>query len=50
MDRTGQGPVPDPDDVRAALDQLDGTDASAVALLTGIPVDELDRYGGMPRR
>ncbi|MFK3981741.1 hypothetical protein ACI2K4_15340 [Micromonospora sp. NPDC050397] len=34
--------------VRAALRQLDGSPQAAVALLTGVPVDELDQYGGMP--
>lgn len=35
--------------VQAALRQLDGSSASAVSLLTGIPVDQLDEYGGMPK-
>ncbi len=34
--------------VRAALRQLDGSAESAVSLLTGVPVDQLDQYGGMP--
>lgn len=34
--------------VRAALRQLDGTAESAVLLLTGVPADQLDQYGGMP--
>ncbi|WP_082772543.1 hypothetical protein [Actinoplanes sp. TFC3] len=34
--------------VRAALSQLDGSSASAVALLTDVPVDQLQEYGGMP--
>ena len=37
-------------EVREALAQLDGTAESAVALLTGIPRDELSRYGGMSPR
>ena len=36
-------------DVRDALTQLDGTTAAAMSLLTGIPRDELERYGGVPR-
>jgi hypothetical protein len=34
--------------VRTALSQLDGSPKSAVSLLTGVPVDELDNYGGLP--
>jgi hypothetical protein len=34
--------------VRVAMLQLDGTPESAVSLLTGVPVDRLDEYGGMP--
>ncbi len=34
--------------VRAALRQLDGSPSSAVSLLTDVPVDQLDQYGGMP--
>jgi hypothetical protein len=34
--------------VRAALSQLDGSSESAVSLLTGVPVDQLAEYGGMP--
>jgi hypothetical protein len=34
--------------VRAALRQLDGSSASAVSLLAGVPVEQLDEYGGMP--
>ncbi|SNY34466.1 hypothetical protein [Paractinoplanes atraurantiacus] len=34
--------------VRAALAQLDGSSASAISLLTDIPVDQLEEYGGMP--
>ncbi len=35
--------------VRRALSQLDGSAASAVSLLTDVPVDRLDQYGGMPK-
>ena len=35
------------DEVRANLARLDGTTASAVSLLSGIPRDELDQYGGV---
>lgn len=35
--------------VRAALSQLDGSSASAISLLTDVPVDQLQDYGGMPR-
>jgi hypothetical protein len=35
--------------IRAALASLDGSPASAVSLLAGIPVDQLDEYGGMPK-
>lgn len=34
--------------VRAALSHLDGSSKSAVSLLTGVPVDQLAEYGGMP--
>ncbi len=34
--------------VRAALSRLDGSSASAVSLLTDVPVDQLQEYGGMP--
>jgi hypothetical protein len=34
--------------VREAMRQLDGSPQAAVSLLTGVPVDELDQYGGMP--
>lgn len=30
------------------LNALDGSPESAVSLLTGIPVDEFDNYGGFP--
>lgn len=36
--------------VRAALSRLDGTSTSGVALLTDMPVDQLDEYGGMPAK
>lgn len=38
------------DDARRAMGQLDGTSASAVALLTGVPVEKLGEYGGMPEQ
>ena len=34
--------------VRAALSRLDGSSASAISMLTDVPVDQLDEYGGMP--
>ena len=34
--------------IRAALSQLDGSSASAVALLTDVPVEKLQEYGEMP--
>ncbi|MGC4857386.1 hypothetical protein ACLQ24_29495 [Micromonospora sp. DT4] len=34
--------------VRAALSRLDGSSKSAVSLLTGVPAEQLDEYGGMP--
>lgn len=34
------------EEVKDALGQLDGTTASAVALLTGMSRAELDEYGG----
>lgn len=36
------------DGVKAALSRLDGSSASALSLLTDVPVDQLDEYGGMP--
>lgn len=35
--------------VRAALHRLDGSPESTVSLLTGVPVEELDQYGGMSK-
>jgi hypothetical protein len=35
-------------EIRTHLARLDGTTASAVALLSGIPADQLDQYGGIP--
>jgi hypothetical protein len=35
--------------VRAALSQLDGSSAPAVSLLTDVPVDQLQDFGGCPR-
>lgn len=34
--------------IKAALDRLNGTDAAAVALMTGLSVAELDELGGLP--
>lgn len=34
--------------VRAALSHLDGSSASAISLLTDVPEDQLQQYGGMP--
>lgn len=34
--------------VRAALATLDGSDAAAISMLTGISADEIDELGGMP--
>ncbi|MFX0593237.1 hypothetical protein [Melissospora conviva] len=34
--------------IRAALSRLDGSSKSAVSLLTDVPVEQLDEYGGMP--
>jgi len=35
-------------EVRDCLGQLDGSPASAVAMLSGMTVADLDLYGGMP--
>lgn len=35
-------------EIEAALAKLDGTTASAVSLLSGVPQDQLDQYGGVP--
>lgn len=35
-------------DVREALGKLDGTNASAVALMTGLSCEDLDELGGVP--
>ena len=32
-----------------ALDQLNGTDAAAVSLMTGLSAEELDDLGGLPK-
>ncbi|MFF0943707.1 CopG family ribbon-helix-helix protein [Kocuria sp. CPCC 205300] len=34
--------------IREALATLDGSDASAISMLTGISPDEIDELGGMP--
>lgn len=34
----------------AVLSRLDGSAASAVALLADVPVNQLDDYGGMPQK
>jgi hypothetical protein len=34
--------------VRVALDQLDGTSASAVSIMTGLSVERLNELGGVP--
>lgn len=36
------------DEVRVSLEKLDGSTRSAVALLTGMSVKELETYGGLP--
>lgn len=33
--------------VRDALDELDGTRATAVSLLTGVPLEDFEKYGGL---
>jgi predicted transcriptional regulator len=35
--------------IKAALGQLNGTDAAAVSLMTGLSGEELDDLGGMPK-
>lgn len=35
--------------IKAALSQLNGTDAAAVSLMTGLSAEELDDLGGLPR-
>jgi predicted transcriptional regulator len=34
--------------IRNALGQLNGTEASAISLITGLSTDELDDLGGVP--
>lgn len=36
------------DGIRAALSQLDGTNASAISLLTGLSASRLEDLGGIP--
>ena len=36
------------DGIKAALSQLNGTDAAAVAAMTGLTADELADLGGLP--
>jgi hypothetical protein len=36
--------------IRAALLQLDGSNASAVSMMTGFSRDELDNLGGVPEK
>ena len=35
--------------IKAALGQLNGTDAAAVSLMTGLGGEELDDLGGLPK-
>jgi hypothetical protein len=35
---------------QAALEQLNGTDAAAVSLMTRLDADELDDLGGLPKQ
>ncbi len=35
--------------IKSALGDLDGTDAAALSLMTGLDADELDDLGGLPR-
>lgn len=35
--------------IKAALSQLNGSDAAAVSLMTGLSADELDDLGGVPK-
>jgi len=35
--------------IKAALGQLNGSDASAISLVTGLSLDELNDLGGMPQ-
>jgi predicted transcriptional regulator len=35
--------------VKAELARLDGSDAAAVSLMTGLSADELDDLGGLPK-
>ncbi len=34
--------------IKAALGRLDGTEAAAVSLVTGLDADEMERLGGPP--
>lgn len=43
----GSTPVRVDDEVRDLLARLDGSPESAVALLAGVPRDQLGEYGGM---
>ena len=36
--------------IKAALEQLNGTDAAAVSLMTRLDADELDDLGGLPKQ
>ena len=35
--------------IRSAMAQLDGSLEGAVSYLSGVPIDELDEYGGAPK-
>ncbi|MCL2849051.1 MAG: hypothetical protein FWE61_03260 [Micrococcales bacterium] len=35
--------------IKTALDQFDGTDATAVSLMTGLSAAEIDDLGGLPQ-
>lgn len=37
------------DGIKAALEQLNGTDGVAVAMMTGLSADELEDLGGLPK-
>jgi hypothetical protein len=36
------------DQVMACAKDIDGSTAAAVSLMTGVPIDDFDKYGGLP--
>ena len=36
------------DQIHACLKDMDGSNAAAISLMTGVPIEDFDNYGGLP--